>query len=372
MHLKTGGSAMGNDKFIEVQCYLHTLCNLGCKFCFQNDENGIRENNKINLDYIKSLPGEISEVILPIMKRDGIGNIRIIILGGELFSDNIPDSMFDVYREFVYELQSKLRKEIPDLGSKLLTMTNGIYTKHERIEKFLREFNGSIAFSYDPIDRFNNDAQREIWHKTLKYFYGIGLDVFLTNVLTKKNIYAYINEDSLFDRIPNDVYAEIVEYSPGLNYHDYLPNDDDIFNFYKWALDNGKFNISHIGHILEHTEACDHEITYSFGEYLHKQYNKSYANECNEIFPFTKDEYYGACANKIEDPNDCGRCKESLAYQKRGCFSCEYYGNCPKMCCTQILFDKYEITQCPISRVYKYLEENPNILVKYNNWRESK
>lgn len=359
-----------NARFIEVQCYLHTQCNLRCKFCFQNDESGIRENNRINLDYIKNLPAEISNTMLPIMKKDNVDGIRIIILGGELFSDNISDEIFDVYREFIYSLQSKLKKEIPHLELRVLTMTNGIYTKHERIEKFLREFNASIAFSFDPVDRFTSNEQRKVWLDTLKYFHNTGIHVFLTNVLTKKNIYAYINRDETFEEIPLDVYAEIVEYSPGINYHENIPNDDDIFNFYKWALDTGKFNVSHVNKILEHSSACDHEITYSFGEYLNKHYDKSYVNECNEIFPFTKEEYFGKYADQIEDLNDCGRCKKPLALQKRGCLMCEYFGNCPGMCCTHLLFDKYEIRQCPIQRAYHYIEENPQILTKYNEWRK--
>ena len=42
--------------YIEIQCVLHTECNLRCKFCFETEEAGIRKPTSINIDYIKKLP----------------------------------------------------------------------------------------------------------------------------------------------------------------------------------------------------------------------------------------------------------------------------------------------------------------------------
>jgi organic radical activating enzyme len=360
---------LNEDKTIEIQCILHTMCNLRCKFCYQTKEKGIRDEVVLNVNYIKQLPDDIVKTITPIMKDHDIRILKITILGGELLSDDIPDSVFDLYREFLYDLQFKLDKQISGVKYEVLSMSNGVFSNLKRVGDFLKEFSAKISLSYDPRDRFTSEHQKDIWYDSFQYLHDIGIETYIAAVISKRNIDAYIEGDKFFEKLGNTVLVELEEYSPRLDYYGYLPNDDDLFNFYKWALDNNKFNISHISNILEHSPVCTQGFVYVFGEHLSKQYNRPYIHECDELFPFTKQEYYGEYADQISDTSNCAKCKQPLGLQKRGCLFCDYYSHCPKMCWSQVLFDKYEMTTCPIQRIYNYIKDNPSILSNYKNWR---
>jgi hypothetical protein len=356
-----------NNHTIGVQCLLHTLCNLRCKFCFETKEKGIREDTKINIDYIKQLPDEICKTMIPIIKRDDAKIFKADIMGGELFSDDLPDSIFDIYEEFVYSLESKLKKESPNIKFIYYFFSNGILTNHKRVERFLKKFDSKITLSYDPVDRFSCNSQKEVWYETFKYFKECGAYVDVATLLTKRNIDAYIEGDKFFELIGPSIYVDNIEYAPRLDYHKYLPNDDDLFNYYKWAIDNGKFNIAHVNDILKNKSSCNPGSSYMFGECFGGQ--KKYICECIEDSPLDKEYYYGKCANQIT-PNTKYSIIESIGVEKRGCLMCDYYNQCPKMCWKNILFDKYEMTTCPIRRIYEYIEDNPNITIEYENWRK--
>ena len=377
--MKINGSSVpliNKDRFFDIRCHLHTLCNLRCEFCSETKEKGFRENNCINLDYIKLLPIEMYNSISHQIKRDGMNIISLCLQGGEVFSDNLPDTMFDAYREFICEFANILGRNHSNVQLDVLVVSNGVYKNHKRVEAFLREFNARLTLSYDPIGRFANDYQRELWYNTFEYFRDkeeSGLRV--STVLTKKNIYAYINGDEIFEKIPDDIFIVNHEYVPRLDYGDYLASDDDLFNFYKWAIDNGKFNISSIDNILSSHKnnkplsTCSETIDYIFDENYKMKYNQGYINQCAEN-PLSKEDYYGEYSGIIEDPTDCTRCKESIGLQKRGCNYCEYFSKCPKVCWTQILFTKYDMGICPIQRAYDYIQSNPSILDKYNKWSD--
>jgi hypothetical protein len=353
-----------NRKGMGVQCLLHTLCNLSCKFCFETKEKGIREDTSINIDYIKNLPNEVVNVILPVMKENDIKTFSLYLMGGELFSDNISDSIFDLYYEFSHGIKAQFEKS--NIKCVFNVISNGVFTNRELVEKFLRLFDIRLILSYDPIDRFNCDNQKDIWYDSFRYFKDKGFDIALSTLLTKRNMNAYISGDRVFDKIDPDIFIDSNIYVPRLDYHDYLPGDDDLFNFYKWALDNQKFNISDINSILKHSHICQQEFYYAFGEST----GISYISNCLEGLPFSKEEYYGRYDCEIEDDTDCLRCKQPLGIQKRGCLMCEYYMECSEMCWSQVLFDKYEMTTCPIQRIYNYIKDNPQIMINFQKWRE--
>ena len=355
------------DRSIGIFCCLHTLCNLKCKFCSQTKEDGIRDHSSVNMDYIKQLPDDIISEIVPIIKENKVISLAVNIMGGELFFDNIPDSFFNAYKEFCFTLRNKFKEEVPDVKVILMFVTNGVYTKHERVEKLLNEVNANMGISYDPTDRFTSQSQKDMWYNTFKYFKDrIGSRLVMYTVLTKKAIDAYIAGDKTFEKTGTDVCLEIQEYSPRLDYDDYLPSDDDLFRFYKWALDNGKFNIYTMRDIIDNIPSCNRGSNYVFREDL----GVKYINYCIESSSVPKECFYGDYSSEFTDKKCYSDKVLFYGLEKRGCLLCEYYTRCPKMCWLQVLFDKYHMSECPISRVYKYLEENPNILVNYNKWRE--
>jgi galactose-1-phosphate uridylyltransferase len=71
--------------------------------------------------------------------------------------------------------------------------------------------------------------------------------------------------------------------------------------------------------------------------------------------------------NEINEDN-VSDIKRKLSLHKRGCLFCEYANICPKICWTSILFKEYTATECPMQRLYKYLQDNKQILEDYKKW----
>ena len=80
------------------------------------------------------------------------------------------------------------------------------------------------------------------------------------------------------------------------------------------------------------------------------------------------EEFYPKFIKRPTEEN-CNDCHRELGLQKRGCYCCEHYEYCPKMCWNKILFQHYELNECPIKRIYQYIENNSQILSMYDSWR---
>ena len=360
----------------EVSCCLHTLCNLSCKFCFETESNGERGIRKINHDYIKSLPKKVVEAAVPQIKQHQYKTLRLAIWGGELFADSLPDAIFETYAELVDSIRKMIAEEAPWCEVKVGVLSNGVFKKRERVETFLDKINATLSFSYDPVDRFNTEEQRAIWISNYEYFKERITGVSIT--LTKRTIDAYTNGDDVFEKLSDKIPVELNYYSPRLDYEKYLTDDDDMFKYYKWAIDNNKFNISGVENILKmHTDkeapdmekVCSCKSCYSFSESFETDYNKEYLANCPELTPFPLEDFYGDCAKDVDDKN-CSDVKSSIGMIKRGCLTCEHYEYCQMMCWTLLLFKEYKMTTCPIKSAYQYIKDNPQILDNYKKWSE--
>ena len=361
---------------IEIQCLLHTHCNLRCKFCFETKSGGIRENNKINVDYIRKLPRDIFDTIFPTMQKFNIVYFNMNIMGGELFSDDIPDDIFDEYYNFASTMKEMIHNNYPDATIRFKCLSNGVYKNLDRVIQFLDSFESKIILSYDPIDRFSCDQQKQIWKETFDYFknkekYKLTLSI----VLTKKTILKYF-DDPLFTTLGNMIYTDTNIYVPRLDYQEYLPSDDDLFNFYKWCIDHELFNISMVHNLFIaaihniNTSSCGRKSDFIFGEDFLKKYNSDFVDKCTEESPIPKDEYYGYYSDEIKDVCDCARYKRPIGLQKRGCFTCEHFKYCPKMCWTQILFQHYPIGECPFKRTIDLIQNNKDLGKRFDAWRK--
>jgi MoaA/NifB/PqqE/SkfB family radical SAM enzyme len=365
-----------NYNDFEVSCCLHTLCNLSCRFCFETECGGERGVRKVNLDYIKTLPAKVVEAAVPQMKKHGYKVLRLGIWGGELLADSLPDFIFDVYAEFISDIRQKMKEMAPECEVKVGVLSNGVFTKRERVEAFLDATDSILSFSYDPVDRFSTEEQRKVWFDNYKYFENRLTGVSIT--LTKNTIDAYIKGDEVYEQLSDVIPVEINYYSPRLDHEEYLTSDDDIFKYYKWCLDTGKFNISGIESILQCRiketapmieKVCSCKSCYSFSEEFENDYGKSYISNCIDLTPFPLEDFYGEYADKVDDQN-CSDVKSTMGMMKRGCLSCKYYDYCQMMCWTLLLFKEYQMTTCPLKKIYEYIEENPQILVNYLEWRE--
>lgn len=336
--------------YFEVAVPLFERCNLHCSFCFEK-----HINNDIDYDKILAMPKLVISQIKQQVLDCETNQILLRLWGGEVFFDELPDEIFDIYREFIRLFKAEVDRELPGKGIDITYLSNGVFTKYDRVEKLLKDTNGMIAFSYDPKDRFNTREQKETWLKTLRHFQSITKYISIT--LTKQSISAYIAGDEFFEQIPSNISVDINYYTANPNWKKHMPTDEDIFSFYKWCVDNQKFNVRVMDNIYRYLipsekkyveRYCDCKQAVQFQE------GKCIRDCASRASSLERQMFYGAYADEINESN-VTEAKNTLGLQKRGCFACEHFEHCTMPCWVAIMFEGYKTTNCPLKMIYKYI-----------------
>ena len=223
-------------------------CNLACEFCYQGgamhdvpvESEGLRKFlEEPNINYVADTVNKLSE---------GYDDVIWNIFGGELLMAGIPHGQLDLYVEIMKTLQSKINKPL-----RACFLSNGVFTKHERIKEMLEKANGVIAFSYDPVGRYATPEQRKLFEATYEYFRKTGHLQQLSMTLSKPTMDSLVNGDSFFEKAIKDktiidccYYCE----SPAKMAMKYQPTQEDLERFVMWAIekkyyfiDNGLLNL---------------------------------------------------------------------------------------------------------------------------------
>jgi hypothetical protein len=353
-----------NTQVYEIIISLFTKCNLNCDFCFEN------HTNDIDIEAIKNIPKLLEDNYPEELKNPNIKRISIGFLGGELFSDDIPDSMFNIYRDLYNDIILLIRKYLPNVLIASDWLSNGIFTKYTRVVKLLNDniFNNVtqlIGLSYDPIGRFRTREQYKTFIDTFNYFYTHTSEISIT--LTKPNIYDIINnKDDFIYNLSKDISIYLNYYIPSeinSNWELYQPNDDDLFNFYKWAIDNNKYQFDIINKLVGSVycgiagdKVCVLNKTLTY-------YNNKFIRDRLSI-RFPRDRYFGNYVSSITT-NNITEMRCTIGIQKRGCLYCEYNNICTEPCWNGILVKDYNSSICYAKRIIKYLYDHSEIKERY-------
>ena len=352
------------SSFYEIACMMFENCNLKCKFCFEP-----HKNKKIDLEYIKNLPNIAYKNFTKVYEqKPWIDNLYIMIWGGEIFYDGLDDSVFDVYYVFVDKINELFNKSFPKVHITFSWLSNGVFTKRERVEKLIQYSKGIINFSYDPVYRFNSQKQLQTMIDNADYFKNnMGDKVSLT--LTKESIKSFIEGKSELLRFHQMGYnIDVNYYIPNPNWQEFLPSDDEIYTFLKWALDNRLFGIKIIEKIMAYftkenvTHYCNC-ITcsqISYGEWSTDCVKKSSS--------LTSELFYQENNDKITEENS-HYIKSTMGILKRGCLNCKYYNKCQMPCWISFIFKGVKSEKCFYKQAYEYIEKNPQIIYDYKKWR---
>lgn len=351
---------MQNERF-GFDCLLFENCNLNCDFCLE-----AHNNNKIDYEWIHQMPNLLVQRFKKENRKD-VKKITFRYWGGELFYDKLPNSLFDEYRQLITNINTIFKQEFPNIELSHSWVSNGVYNNIERVIKLLKDTNSQISISYDPVGRYKLKSQEDLAINNAKLFNNNGLLNEFSITLTKLNIDAYINNKSRIKELQFCKKFDINYYIPNINWQILLPNDDDLFNFFKWVVDEQLFSIIDIARVLRtilyksanvekicncehHISACKNCLTYN-------------CVTSSTVFPNT--DFYGE--REITEEN-VAKIKKNLGLLKRGCMFCNYADKCPKGCHTSILYKHYKITECPYKRLYQYIEQNPHILNNFEKW----
>lgn len=350
----------------EIACSLFEACNLKCKFCFEG-----HRNNKIDIEYIRQMPYNVMEAVRKDFKKyTNIKDVHMRIWGGEVFFDGLSDSIFDEYYNYVKNFQLLFREEFPNVKLKFSWLSNGVFSKWERVKKLLIDTNSTIGFSYDPSGRFSSDKQKEMMIENAKRFYDLNLFNCLSITLTKKTIEEYVSGNSDLNRLSFGGKYDINFYTANPNWKELVPNDDDLYSFFKWGLDNDMFYINVIENLCrtiindeyyKPTHYCDCKtcVQYSNGQATVDCVKRA------SILP--PDMFYGKYTNQITEEN-VSDIKLSLGMIKRGCINCEYYKTCQMPCWVSVVFEGFKPSICAYKQAYEYIKSNMKIIERYKKW----
>ena len=266
-----------------------------------------------------------------------------------------------------------MKTYFPDVNVDFICTTNGVWTNRERIKNFLEKysFKKIISISIDFVGRYKNDKIKQTAYETMKYFGEAEFFVRAGVVLTKRNI-AYILEhaDEFKDLIRKYKAEQIVfnYYSPNEQWELDLPSDEDLWNIYKFCIDERMFNVSTIFYLVEayrqktfFTKTCECKFIPTLTQ-------TSCTKDCvATASPLPRERFYGKYTNEVTEEN-VSDVKASLGIVKRGCLGCDHYEYCPQPCWCMVIFDGYKATNCPMKRSFNYIKEHSEIMDDYNSW----
>lgn len=339
---------------INVIISLFYACNQNCKFCNQLQYN--RRDCSISESFILSCINKLYQMFIAQAKFSTFDKLNIIFEGGQIFSD--------IHIHQLYQLLETIKKHIDvcflNKQIEIKFISSGIFLNRENVLDILNLFNAKLILSYDPSDRFLIKAQKKTFINTLQFFAKHNkIDSFNT-ILTKPNIDAYINNDSEIVNLCKsyNLTINLLYYIPNQNYKLFLPTQQDLYNFYKFAIKsnwqkicpqiyNIMRGIKNYKNGVEITERyCKCLNTYRINSHL-----QNYTMDC--INCLSNEINY-----KLE--NISNNIAENIilnGQKKYKCNSCKYKMNCIMPCWNLLNNNLVDTKQCPL---YKIIQEQLN------------
>ena len=264
----------------------------------------------------------------------------ITLIGGEIFMDNLPDSIFDQYREILTDLKRLISKYNKQYRLHINCYTNGIWTRSDRVIKFLQDVNGSVVFGYDSIDRYTKQYQHDLVINNIKLLHYNDIKLNPINILFKPT-----DMDEQF--LDSDDFRIIHEYC-GLNYQDCFPNRYNVtnelkINFLIRCIQRKLYNVENIVNLFETVICCDGEHSCSPGVFFHD-------NDC----------HFGCHFIRSSPQN-----YQLVNMDKFDCYSCEYFKSCRQHC----WLDAKDREYCYFKPVLQYIKAHPETIQQYEQYK---
>lgn len=345
---------------LEVCLPLFDTCNLNCKFCYEKHGHVQLKRGA----FPKALE-DIKRFILPRIKECDYKDMDLRFYGGELFYDAQPDWMFSAYEDLI----DAARKMIPiPIHTKFIT--NGVFTKQNRVIELINKTSSNIGMSYDAVGRYHNEQEKSMFLKNMHTFIDMGVLNEIASILMKPCIDAYIAGDTVFDSIPQNVRIDTDFYIPTQTWKTFMSTSEDYYRFFEWGIKNQRFNIDYIEMLvvfmiqeerktLPKVCSCSDTLTYIPDQRI-------FSGECIECREFSK-KYYGDFATRVNESNSFA-VKTNMMLTKCGCMYCEYFNDCPMQCAASVLFDEYKQVICPMKKAFQCITQQD--IENYKTWRK--
>ena len=179
-------------KQYEISVSLFNKCNLNCEFCFE------RHNRDIDIEELNNVAFECYKATQKDIEKYNPKKIVLRFWGGELFYDTLPDEMFDIYKKIIADFRRLFNSDAADRKFEITFLSNGVFTKRERVSELLDYADAKIGFSYDPVGRFASQKQLDTWESNVEFYKNRSNGISI--VLTKETIPLYMAGDRYFEK----------------------------------------------------------------------------------------------------------------------------------------------------------------------------
>ena len=313
----------------EIIVTLFEQCNMSCKFCNQD------HNSKVGMDTIRDKLVTVQNAIKH-LQANGRTEFSVHFMGGEVFSDLVPDSCFDDYKYLADELDAWSKEH--KYTVEICFTTNFVYERTDRLQKLLDECPQiKLLTSYDPSGRFGT-GQLEKFQENVTLFknYIKSANV----IMTKPNIEKFLKRatpffDYLYDNY--DIYFDY--YTPEKNRERMTPNDVQLRDFMKFMLDN-------------------YPNCLPFKDYPSKQKKRM---TCQDTFTIMPDGLGGFCTILLN--GELGNWKptkeemEQKWFEEYNCLECPHFQRCSMGCFLSNHLQSFRTQEaCWLAEVYDYVD----------------
>lgn len=299
----------------EVEIHFFELCNLRCHFCGQDHK--AKEGLDLILDKIPR--------VIDFIENNQTKSHIINMMGGELFNDELPDSILEDYFKFAISVNESANKK----GHRVHFnwVTNLIIKKLDRVQNLLSRLHqlgisSKISTSYDFAGRKTKLWDQELFLKNLyalkEHIYTVGF------VLTKPAINSLIyGHDDVFEELYKSFPLYFDYYVPEAGAQQLLPSDQELLEALLYVAQKYP-RISPVRELLENKE--NKMTCFSLNKL-------TLLPDGEEVKCRYLDYKPGQFVNPI-DYNSNENIVESFI-QENQCLSCEWFQKCSFRCFVQ-------------------------------------
>lgn len=349
-------------KQYEISVSLFNKCNLSCEFCFE------RHDREIDQEELNQTAYKCYEATKKDIEKYNPRKLVLRFWGGELFYDALPDAIFDTYKKIIDDFRRLFSSDDSNRKFEITFLSNGVFTKRDRVDNLLDYADAKLGFSYDPVGRFASQKQLDTWESNVEYYKKRSNGISI--VLTKETIPLYMIGDKYFEKYSKELPISVNFYTPNTHWEKYMLNDDLLFEFFKWCVETKKYNVDIIESIMRYAIPeerafierhcdCDYCAQYQDGRCTKDCVKR--ASTLDEKF------FYGENMEKSGSDFYPTAPRELIGINKRQCYICDYCECCPMLCFVFFIFDKYEIGECPLKQIYRYI--NKEHIESYKKWK---
>lgn len=271
--------------------------------------------------------------------------------------DSYPDSQIEAYKQLVDQIDQVLQKR--SIKRSIEFVSNGMFTKYDRVIDLLKRTNSMFSISYDPVGRYMTEQQKQRALRTFRYFRDRAVISEVSITLSKPAIDQYLKTDDLkyFDRVPIGVCFYLKTRD------DLVVCDDDLYRFWSYVRERGYKNVTAYNQIVR--------------QLVDNQGTGRYCNCANRLFIRcgTRKVITTDCAGYINGETAATNWidevatdqQELKAHRKlqiksdaiRGCAMCDLSSNCPRVCANSVVVGNHEkIANCYIRRLVEDIKND--------------